>query len=266
VASARTFTPTLPSTSASTDARQPDIPPDQENFPEQVSKRKTQDLLLLAKNDAKPAPGDTNANADLSQNPPRPATQETNFSNPFDAQYGTNVVFVLDRSLSMRNNDKSVVARNKMVDTLRDLGTNKTFYIVFFPYKPMPAEGPLPATEANINAMTNWIFSMGHAFGSNPQKAMAKGLEFKPDTVWLLSDGEFSPNVPEEIRHANELAKATINTVGFYRREGETVLRRIAEENHGRYLFVPPPDENQGVNPAPVNDSATGNGPVPRSP
>ncbi len=167
-------------------------------------------------------------------------------------------MFILDRSLSMKNNDKSVVARHQMVDTLRDLGTNRTFYILFFPYKAMPADGPLAATQTNIDSMTNWIFSTDHAFGSNPQKAMVRALEFKPDTVWLLSDGEFSTNISKEIHVANESVQAAINTVGFYSRNGEEVLRQIATENHGIYRFVPPPGDYQGTNTATAGDSGAG--------
>ncbi len=90
--------------------------------------------------------------------------------------------------MSMKDDRKSVVARQDLVDTLRNLGTNQTFYIYFFPYKAMPATNPLPATQANIDSMTNWIFSTSHSiFGSNPEKAMVGAIKMKPDTIWLLS-------------------------------------------------------------------------------
>jgi len=162
---------------------------------------------------------------------------------PFDPERGSNVVFVLDRSLSMRSQGKSMAARRELVSTLQHLGANKSFYVVFFPYKAMPAPRPLPATPENINSMTNWIFSTGHAYGSDPSKAVEHGLQFDPDTVWLLSDGRFSTSAARAIRDANEVLKARIHTVAFYSREGEAVMRRIADENGGTFRFVPPPEQ-----------------------
>ena len=176
------------------------------------------------------------------------ANVNTNTANPFD-QRGSNVVFVLDRSLSMKDNHKSAVARKDLVNTLRHLDTNQTFYIYFFPYKAMPATNPLPATSANIDSITNWIFSTSHSIeGSNSGKSILAALKMKPDTIWLLSDGEFSTNVVGAIHDANDPLNASINTVGFYSREGEPVLRKIAEENHGIYRFVPPPGTDNGTN------------------
>jgi hypothetical protein len=212
-----------------------------------VAPQNTSDLL--ANNQNTPGAG-SNQPPPIAQSPTNSpdSNVNTNSTNPFD-QRGSNVVFVLDRSLSMRDNGKSAVARQDLVNTLRNLGTNQTFYIFFFPYKAMPATNPLPATEANIDSMTNWIFSTSHSIlGSNPGKAMLDALKLKPDTIWLLSDGEFSTNVVQAIDEANDPLHASINTVGFYSREGEPVLRKIAEDNHGTYRFVPPPNENPDTN------------------
>jgi len=171
-------------------------------------------------------------------------------SNPFDPQRGSNVVFVLDRSLSMRG-DKSARARSELVDALQKMGANKSFYVVFFPFKAMPAPGPLAATPENIRSMTNWIFSLGHAIGSDPSKAMEQAFAFKPDTVWLLSDGKFPSNAAATIHAANDAAKARVNTIGLYDASGERVMRQIAEESGGAYRFVPPPGSHGASGDAP---------------
>lgn len=166
-------------------------------------------------------------------------------SHPFNSQQsGTNVVFVLDRSLSMRG-EKSMAARRELLTTLHSLGPNKSFYILLFPYLAMPANGPLRATDDNINSMGGWLYSVGHRIGSDPTKAMTRALQFNADTVWLLSDGKFSASAAKKIRQANDLVNAKIHTVGFYSREGEAILRQIAEENNGTYRYVPRPDEYQ---------------------
>jgi hypothetical protein len=173
---------------------------------------------------------------------------------PFDPEGGSNVIFVLDHSLSMKG-EKSNAARKELVRTLEKLGPDKSFYVIFFPEKTMPAAGPLPATTENIEAMTNWIYSVGHSFGSDPARAMLKALDFRPDIIWLLSDGRFSEDAASTIRLANENIHARINTVGFYSPDGERVLKQIAEENHGSYRFVPPPSRKPAGELAPVGDA-----------
>ena len=232
--------------------------------PLQVAKDTTAALLGDA-TPASPAAGETKPPAPpgtdaASQKPPPPTDAKTP-GNPtgagdgagggkkeepppepkaFDPLAGTNVMFVLDRSLSMRG-EKSVRARQELVNTLNKLGPGKSFYVMFFPEAAMPTGGPLPATPQNIRSITNWLFSLGHAYGSDPTKAVEKGLALKPDTLWLLSDGEFSAAVPAAIHTANVSAKTHIHTVGLYDGKGEKTMRQISGENGGTYRFVPPP-------------------------
>jgi hypothetical protein len=160
----------------------------------------------------------------------------------------SNVVFVLDHSWSMKNNGKSAAARQELVRTLETMNPAQKFYVLFFHsggYEAMPAPGPVDATPDNIHAMTNWLFSVGHKFGSDPTTAVKRALDLvpAPDTLWLLSDGKFSSKAVAAIRDANGPLNAHINTIGFYSREGEQVLRQIAGENRGTYRFVPPPND-----------------------
>ena len=158
----------------------------------------------------------------------------------------TNVSFVVDHSLSMRRNGKTTRARSELLKILETLGPAKTFYVLFFHsggYEAMPGLGPVPATPDNIRAMTNWLFSVGHRFGSDPGKAMrrALGMVPAPDTVWLISDGGFSKTAVQTIREANETVNAQINTVALYSAEGRQVMRQIADENRGICRFIAPP-------------------------
>jgi hypothetical protein len=157
------------------------------------------------------------------------------------------VVFLLDNSLSMMTNGKSISARQAAARTLETMNAGQTFYVLLFHsggYEGMPSLGPVPATLDNVRAMTNWLFSVGHRAGADPTKAMqrALGLAPAPDTVWLLSDSELPNKVVDNIREANASVNAHINTIGFYSRAGEQGLRRVADENRGAYRFIPPHD------------------------
>jgi hypothetical protein len=164
-----------------------------------------------------------------------------------DAPSGSNVVFILDNSMNMITNGKSVSARQDLVQTLQSMNANQTFYVLLFHsggYEGMPSLSPISATPENVLAMTNWLFSVGHRTGADPNKAMlrALGLVPAPDTVWLLSGSPFSDQVVDNIREANASVNAHINTVGLYTSDGEQEMRRIADENRGVYRFVPPPN------------------------
>jgi hypothetical protein len=156
----------------------------------------------------------------------------------------------------MRSNGKSAAARRELASTIQAMNPAQKFYVMFFHsdgYEGMPFPGPVNATPDNIRSMTNWLFSAGHKFGSDPTKAVERALDLvpAPDTLWLLSDGKFSSKAAESIRAANAPLNAQINTIGFYSREGEPVLRQIAEENRGLYRFVPPPNPAASNAPAP---------------
>lgn len=158
----------------------------------------------------------------------------------------SNVVFILDHSLSMKSNGKSAVARSELVNTLKTMNPAQKFYVLFFHsggYVGMPTPGPVDATPDNIRAMTNWLFSVGHKWGSDPTAAVKRALDLvpAPDTLWLLSDGKFSAKAIAAIRDANDSLNAHINTIGFYSRQGEQTLRQIADENRGIFRFIPPP-------------------------
>jgi len=165
----------------------------------------------------------------------------------FDAEAGSNVVFILDNSLSMMTNGKSFPARQALARTLESMNPGQNFYVLFFHsggYEGMPSLSPLPATPENVRGMTNWLFSVGHRTGADPTKAVqrALGLSPAPDTVWLLSDSELPDKVVDNVREANASVNARINTISFYSRAGEQAMRQVADENRGVYRFIPPPN------------------------
>jgi von Willebrand factor type A domain len=167
----------------------------------------------------------------------------------FDPDTGSNVVFIIDNSMSMMGNGKSVLARQAVARTLELMNPNQRFYVLLFHtdgYEGMPSLRPMPATPENVRAMTNWLFNVGHRTGADPTKAVqrALGLAQLPDTVWLLSDSEIPDTIVDNIREANASANARVNTIAIYSRDGEPGLRRVADENRGVYRFIPPPNTN----------------------
>ena len=207
--------------------------------PETTNKVSTAALLTAAKEAGRepdnPTPAQT---ADLLEN------NETS-SRIFDARTGSNVVFIVANSLSMMTNGKSATARQAVAQALESMNASQTFYVLLFHtggYEGMPALGPVSATPENVRAMTNWLFNVGFRTGADPTKAVqrALGLAPVPDTVWLLSDSDLPDAAVNAIRDANASVNAHFNTIGFFSREGELGLRRVADENRGSYRFIPP--------------------------
>jgi hypothetical protein len=63
----------------------------------------------------------------------------------------------------------------------------------------------------------------------------------RPDTVWLLTDGQFADGPAlDAIAAGNRQLKARINTLAFHDKGGADILQRIARENDGTYRFVKP--------------------------
>ena len=79
---------------------------------------------------------------------------------------------------------------------------------------------------------------------TEPIDAIKKGLDFKPDVLFLLSDGDFGEDndrIMQMIRQKNKELHTTINTILFVydtMGNGERVLRAIAEANQGTFKHV----------------------------
>ncbi len=156
-------------------------------------------------------------------------------------QRGSNLVFLVDQSYSMRG-QKGEVAWQQLGNLLAKLDTNTFFYIIFFHssgYDPMPTTGPLPATPENVRSMLQWSSTARHVFGSNPGKAALRALDLHPQVLWLISDGKFPMDVNTAITASNKTVRAQINTIGIHSRSGEGSLSDLAAKNGGVYRFVP---------------------------
>jgi DNA-directed RNA polymerase subunit RPC12/RpoP len=82
-------------------------------------------------------------------------------------------------------------------------------------------------------------------WGTDVTQAVADALKSTPDVIFILSDAEFGEllqmgqNPASDIRRLNRYHGARIYTVCLKVRSGEKVMRQIAEENRGRFKFIP---------------------------
>ncbi len=154
---------------------------------------------------------------------------------------GSRFIFIIDKSGSMKPG-RFQAAKAELMKTLKKLPAGSQFKIYFFNHKaePMPGRGLLAATPQSIAWVEKWISTRGANGGTNPSQALKWAFELKPDTVWLLSDGQFVDDaaIIEQLSRDNADKAARINTLAFHLRDGELTLRKIAQSHGGTYRFV----------------------------
>jgi hypothetical protein len=168
---------------------------------------------------------------------------------------GNRFVFVVDCSRSMDEGSKWRDATRELVAALDRLTPEQFFYVVFFDGQTHPmfsSRSPepelLPATAENRQRFDQWLDTVELGYNTRPAGAMQLALQLQPDAVFLLSDGAFEDQTAAILRQKNLVRKdgrrvpqVIVHTIGFHNREAQRVLQRIADENGGRYVFVPDP-------------------------
>ena len=158
------------------------------------------------------------------------------------ASRGNKFVFIIDKSYSMSGN-RLAAAKEELCGTLKGLKPTDKFMIYFFSdgAQAMPSRAMLPGTPQNIKWATNWVRGRSVDGGTNPTQALSWCFNLRPDTVWLLTDGQFADGPAlDAIAAGNRQLKARINTLAFHDKAGADILQRIARENDGTYRFVKP--------------------------
>jgi hypothetical protein len=118
---------------------------------------------------------------------------------------------------------------------------DKEFHIIFYSSGPpveMPARRLVKATEANKQLAFEFIDGVIAEGETDPTDSIERAFAVKPDLIYLLADSEFDRAIVDLVKQLNADAKVTVHTIAFLRREGESVLKDIAEQNGGNYRFL----------------------------
>lgn len=149
------------------------------------------------------------------------------------------VVYLVDRSASMIDSIEPL--KRELKRSISGLQPMQKFHIIFFSAG-KPAEGPAGeltwATDRNKEKYFKFIDSIGAQGQTDPQWALQRALELKPDLIYLLTDGIFSEKIAEKIIEGAKAHKIKINTIAYVWESGGSLLRRIAEQTGGIYKFV----------------------------
>lgn len=169
---------------------------------------------------------------------------------------GNHFVYLVDSSGSM--GDGFPMARAELLKSIEALRPEQRFYVVFFdahsdymrlrdPTRDEPRS--LRATPEHRAALRRWAMRIEMDRGLAPYEALRFALGLRPDVIFLLSDGEFPQGIEDLLREENKVENlfgdrhpiSIVHTIGYHSREGESRMRRIAEQNGGQYRYVAKP-------------------------
>ena len=184
--------------------------------------------------------------------------EQVDITNVFTTTNGNHHAFIIDKSGSMRQDNRLGLAQKALIDSLHKMSPRKKFHIHFFDgvSEAMPGGRSRYALPWEIDEIKPWVLEKKPGKTTNPLEAIKETFEgINPDTVWILTDGRFNcPGggraVRELISNLNTDQSARVNTVGFHRRPEsvDSVLGQIAHDNNGTFYFSrsgnrPPPEQ-----------------------
>ncbi len=169
---------------------------------------------------------------------------------------GNHFVYLVDSSDSMGDGFES--ARAELLRSIDVLKPDQRFYVVFFDAESSymrlaNASEDEPrsvyATPQNKTALRRWAMRISMDRGRAPYDPLRFALKLKPDVIFLLSDGEFPQGIEDLLKEENKIVNlfgdrkpiSIVHTIGYHSKEGESRMRRIAQQNQGQYRHIPKP-------------------------
>ena len=161
---------------------------------------------------------------------------------------GNRFVYVLDSSRSMRG-DRWTYACNQLIDSLNALKPGQEFFVICFDLEtsylfnlPPKRAQFFEADSETLTKVRRWLRGRTLGRATMPAEALRVGLEFNPDAIFLLSDGELQDNSLAVLRSLNGLSserrQIPIHTVHLFSPQGRMSLELIALENSGTFTHI----------------------------
>jgi hypothetical protein len=172
---------------------------------------------------------------------------------------GNRFVYVVDASPSMRRDGAFEAAKEEILRSLRSMKPKQRFGVIFFGGELRHLEfelgqkldGPVNATQENIEKAVEWLRKVTvQKDGRPPIDAIESALEFQPDGIFLLFDGDTKmDNWTQTVRELNTAdgflsdggTQVPIHVIHFFREEFQGAMQLLAHQNGGTYRFVPKP-------------------------
>jgi hypothetical protein len=156
-------------------------------------------------------------------------------------------VFLIDRSKSMGSQGLGAIAaaQRELVRELAKLEPDHRFQIIAYNQGLMmfSRRGMVEASESNRQLADEFLTTVVAAGGTEHEPALSIALRFKPDVIFVLTDGGDPPLSSPEIdllTREND-GHTAIHCVHFGSgplQDKDNFLRRLAARNSGGYTYV----------------------------
>jgi hypothetical protein len=157
------------------------------------------------------------------------------------------VVYVIDHSVSMGLNGSLRLALRELLDSLSRLPDGTQFQVVLYNHRPdtlyIHHRFDLAVLDAAARAdVARAVANLTATGGSDHRSALEQALKFRPDVLYLVTDGaELSAAEVLALTRLNQ-GRAAIHAVELGRRgrPADSPLRALANSNRGTYRCVEP--------------------------
>lgn len=155
-----------------------------------------------------------------------------------------NLVFLIDTSASMgmgetlTSESKLSKVKGELSKCIDDLGQDQIFSIVTFDSLPesAPEVSGVVASPRGKEAAKAWIEKIRTGQDTYPVEAFEAALLNSPDTIFLVSDGDFRDADVDTIISLVRTHDCRVNSISVGK--DALTLRRIADETGGQYRMV----------------------------
>jgi hypothetical protein len=155
------------------------------------------------------------------------------------------IVYVIDRSGSMSDPELFDTMKAELMKSIAGLDPRQQYFHVIFFSSGQPVENPprrlVPATPEFKQVTYDFLSGILPEGATNPSPALMRAFQVQggpPELIYVLTDGDFDETILYDLRKWNPKKRTKINTIAFAYKTGEDLLKKIAEENGGRYRFV----------------------------
>ncbi|MBL8763702.1 MAG: hypothetical protein JNM07_05485 [Phycisphaerae bacterium] len=159
---------------------------------------------------------------------------------------GSRFAYLVDVSGSMQHEGKIEALREELLTSVRAMLETTSFFVVFFETDPTPITESMRWLVANADGKrraSSRINDVAARGGTNPGPGfqILFGLRPRPDAIYFMTDGEFDPQVADQVERLNNAGpkKIPVHCICFVSRESEELMRRIATASGGTYTYVP---------------------------
>lgn len=162
--------------------------------------------------------------------------------------YGTKFVYIIDASTSMEGYRWNR-AIGELLKSIGQLSDGTEYFVVAFHLEAVPIDLSRAATKtflvknkSSVVMCRRWLRQLQLAPQTMPATSLRLALDFKPDAIFMLSDGELRDNSLAMLRNVNQsddgTAHTPIHSIHLFSNDGRETLKALAEENGGTFTAV----------------------------